>query len=48
MSLHSNFSSTEPLSLLLGYKCPAVFAVFEVGPALSPIAAVLNKGFFII
>lgn len=31
----SSFPSTDPLTLLLSYKTPAVFALFEVKPDLS-------------
>ena len=42
MSPLSNIPSTDPLTLLDGCKSPAVFFVFKIEPALSPVAVVLT------
>ena len=39
----SNFPPTDPFTLLIGHKSPAVFAEFGVKPDHSPIAIVLHK-----
>lgn len=39
----SNFPSTEPLALLMGYKSPDAFAILGVEPHLYPVATDLTS-----